>query len=390
MLALGNRMVNMVSTLANHLDSLHQKTSSKWRRYDPDVLPMHVAEMDFDVAPEIKQDIIERVNRGDLGYLGPVPELGDAMANFAQRRWGWQLNPKLVTPAIDVGVAAVEIFRVLAQPGDKVLINSPVYTNFYTWISETKLELVDVPLTHQDKDWTLDLTGIEEAFKSGVKVFLLCNPQNPVGRVHRKSELEAIAQLADKYGVAVISDEIHAPLTYHDVEFTPYLSVTGSENGYALSSASKAWNVAGLKAAVIVSGSDAAAKRISAMPPAVHWRTSIIGAFATVAALNNATAWLDSTILQLDHNRKLVAELLTDKLPTVGYQIPESSYLAWLDLSAFGQNSSWHDQILSRGRLAIVPGQDYGKPYPNFIRLNFATYPDVVAEGINRLAKSLS
>jgi cystathionine beta-lyase len=389
MLALSDRMVNMFSLLANQLDSLHNKTSSKWRRYDPDVLPMHVAEMDFDVAPEIKQDIIDRVNRGDLGYLGPIPELGEAMANFALRRWGWQLNPKLVSPALDVGVAAVEIFRVLAQPGEKVLINSPVYTNFYTWISETKLELVDVPLIHHDKDWILDLTGIEDAFKSGVKIFLMCNPQNPVGRVHRKTELEVIAQLAEKYGVAVISDEIHAPLTFQDVEFTPYLSVIGSENGYALSSASKAWNVAGLKAALIVSGSDGAAKRISGMPPAVHWRTSIIGAFATVAAFNNATAWLDNTISQLDHNRKLVLELLTDNLPNVGYQIPESSYLAWLDLSAYGQNISWHDQILSRGRLAIVPGQDFGKPYPNFIRFNFATYPDVVAEGVNRLAKSL-
>lgn len=126
------------------------------------------------------------------------------------------------------------------------------------------------------------------------------------------------------------------------------------------------------------------------MPPAVHWRTSIIGAFATVAAFNNATTWLDETISQLDHNRRLVADLLVSKLPAVGYQIPESSYLAWLDLSAFGQNSSWHDQILARGRLAIVPGQEYGKPYPNFVRLNFATYPNVITAGIERLAKSLT
>ncbi len=390
MLGFGNRMVNMALSLTDQLDSLRQKTSSKWRRYDPDVLPMHVAEMDFDVAPEIKQAIIERVDRGDLGYLGPIPELGEATANFANSRWGWQLDPKLVTPAIDVGVAAVEIFRVLAQPGDKVLINSPVYTNFYTWISESKLELVDVPLRPENDVWKLDLAGIEDAFRSGVKVFLLCNPQNPVGRVHRNSELEAIAMLADKYGVFVISDEIHAPLTYPEVEFTPYLSVAGSANGYALSSASKAWNIAGLKAAVIVSGSAAAAKRISTMPPAVHWRTSIIGAFATVAAFNNATTWLDETISQLDHNRRLVADLLVSKLPAVGYQIPESSYLAWLDLSAFGQNSSWHDQILARGRLAIVPGQEYGKPYPNFVRLNFATYPNVITAGIERLAKSLT
>lgn len=389
MLGSDNRTVIMSQSIATRLDSLHLKTSSKWRRYDADVLPMHVAEMDFDIAPEIKQDIIERVTRGDVGYLGPIPELGVATANFAQQRWGWQINPNLVSPAIDVGVAAVEMFRVLAQSGQKVLINSPVYNNFYTWISETKLELVDVPLLHPGLNWELDLAGIEEAFKSGVKVYLLCNPQNPVGRVHRKAELEAIAQLANKYGVAVISDEIHAPLTYQDVQFTPYLTVAGSENGYALTSASKAWNVAGLKAAVIVSGSDAAAKAISGMPPAVHWRTSIIGAFATIAAFNKATSWLDNTILQLDQNRKLVHELLAEQIPMITYRIPESSYLAWLDLSAFGPQPNWHDQILARGRLAIVPGQDYGKNYPNFVRFNFATYPEVIAEGITRLAKAL-
>lgn len=373
------------------LGALHMKTSSKWRRYKHDVLPMHVAEMDFDIAPEIKKEIIERVKRSDLGYLGPIPELGEATANFAHQRWGWQLNPDFVLPAADVGVAAVEIFRVIGQPGNSVLINSPVYTNFFSWIDEAKLNLIDVPLIKTEHEWKLDLTRIEEAFKSGVKIYLLCNPQNPVGRVHRKSELTSIAQLANKYGVTVISDEIHAPLTYQDIEFTPYLSIeNAAETGYALTSVSKSWNLAGLKAAVIVSGSAAAAKKISTMPPAVHWRTSIIGAFAMVVAFNKAQPWLDETINRLDFNRKLVNSLLIENLPEVGYFVPESSYLAWLDLRKYGTNSSWHDQILAKGRLAIVPGQEYGKNYPDFVRLNFATFPDVLHEGVARLKLALT
>lgn len=367
------------------LDHLYRKTSSKWRRYPSDVLPMHVAEMDFEVGALIRAEIGNRVNQSDLGYLGPIPELGEAMQGFALSRWGWQLDPKLVSPVVDVGVAAVEIFRVLAKPGDSVLINSPVYTNFFNWIDEAKLNVIDVPLIKSTDNWTLDLDGIESAFKSGVKLFLICNPQNPVGRVHSKVELEVISQLAGRYGVFVVSDEIHAPLTYLDQTFTPYLSIPNTETGYVITSASKSWNIAGLKAAVIVSGSKAAAAKISTMPPAVHWRTSIIGAFAMVTALNCAVDWLDETLLMLDKNRKLLKTLLAELLPAVEYELPESSYLAWLNLAAFGENDSWHNQLVTKGKVAIVPGQDFGKQYKNYVRLNFATYPEVLIEGVNRM-----
>lgn len=367
------------------LDHLYRKTSSKWRRYPLDVLPMHVAEMDFEVGAQIRAEIVNRVNQSDLGYLGPIPELGEAMQGFALSRWGWQLDPKLVSPVVDVGVAAVEMFRVLAKPGDSVLINSPVYTNFFNWIDEAKLNVIDVPLIKSTDNWTLDLDGIESAFKSGVKLFLICNPQNPVGRVHSKVELEVISQLAGRYGVFVVSDEIHAPLTYLDQTFTPYLSIPNTETGYVITSASKSWNIAGLKAAVIVSGSKAAAAKISTMPPAVHWRTSIIGAFAMVTALNCAVDWLDETLLMLDKNRKLLKTLLAELLPAVEYELPESSYLAWLNLAAFGENDSWHNQLVTKGKVAIVPGQDFGKQYKNYVRLNFATYPEVLIEGVNRM-----
>jgi cysteine-S-conjugate beta-lyase len=373
------------------LNQLHQKTSSKWRRYSSDILPMHVAEMDFDIAQPIKSEIIQRVTSGDLGYLGPIPELGEAMNIFAQSRWNWSVDPKLVSPAVDVGVAAVELFRVLAESGDSVLINSPVYTNFFTWIDEVKLNLVDVPLVLDAGNWKLDLAGIEAAFESGIKVFLLCNPQNPVGRVHTKSELTAIAELANRYGVAVISDEIHAPLIYSEQMFTPYLSIpAAADSGYTITSASKAWNLAGLKAAVIISGSKQAAQKISKMPPAVHWRTSIIGAFSMVTALTSAVDWLDQTVAKLDKNRFLLKDLLVAELPDIGYEIPGSSYLAWLNLSAYGQNTAWHDLLVTKGKVAIVPGQDFGKQYKDYVRLNFATYPEVLSAGIARIKTALN
>jgi cystathionine beta-lyase len=373
------------------LEQLHKKTSSKWRRYGSDVLPMHVAEMDFDIAPEVRAEIIQRVTQSDLGYLGPIPELGEAINFFSKKMWNWSFDPKLVSPVADVGVGAVELMRVLANPGDSVLINSPVYTNFFTWISEAKLNLVDVPLIPNSQTWALDIDGIEAAFKAGVKIYLLCNPQNPVGRVHSETELATISELSNRYGVYVISDEIHAPLTYPDHKFTPYLSLPSSaETGYVITSASKAWNIAGLKAAVIISGSTPAAQKISAMPPAVHWRTSIVGAFAMATALTNSIDWLQVTVGQLDRNRHLLKELLQSELPEVGYHIPDSSYLAWLNLGAFGENSAWHDLLLKKGKIAVVPGQDFGQPYKEFVRLNFATYPELLTLGISRIKQALS
>ena len=145
---------------------------------------MHVAEMDFDVAPAIRDRIKDLTDRSDLGYTGPVPEVAKAFEAFALDRWGWQIAPEQLKLATDVGVAAVEILRVLTKPGDKVLVNSPVYSSFYHWIEEVHAEVADAPLALKGDDWVLDLAAIEDAFKDGVKVYMLCSPQNPVGRVH--------------------------------------------------------------------------------------------------------------------------------------------------------------------------------------------------------------
>lgn len=383
--------VNLSNIQSLPLAELQKKSSQKWRKYDKHILPMHIAEMDFDIALEIKTEIVDRVQRGDLGYLGPIPELGDAVSKFAFNRWGWNLDPNLVTPAVDVGVAAIEVIRVLANSGDQVLINSPAYSNFFNWLDELKMQLVDVPMLQSAQGWELDFVGIEDAFKSGIKIYLLCNPQNPVGHVHAENELRAVAELANKYQVFVISDEIHAPLTYSDISFTPYLKIPeASETGYAITSASKAWNISGLKAAVIVSGSEKAANRIAALPKAVHMRTSIVGAFAMIAAMNSATAWLDETLDILNHRRFLLQELLLDLAPGVQYKIPSAGYLAWLDLTSFGENDNWHDHFVNEGKVSIVPGQEFGHQYKNFIRLNFATYPEILEEGVRRISKALS
>jgi cystathionine beta-lyase len=351
---------------------------------------MHVAEMDFDVAEPIKNQILAMTNNSDLGYLGPIPELASALQNFALRRWGWELDATGIRMATDVGVAAVEILRQVTKPGDRVLINSPVYHSFFLWLKEVDVTPYDVPLHLADSRWQLDLSGIERAFQDGVMTYLLCSPQNPVGTVHTKEELLEIARLAEKYGVFVISDEIHAPLSWE--RFTPFLSLGESAETHAatITSTSKAWNTAGLKAAVIITQSEKIMTRLASLPESLNWRASILGAFTMVSAYNSCEDWLNSTVSRIQENLTFLRFELAKQLPKAKFFDMSATYLAWLDLSAYS-SESLVARFLKDGRVAVVPGTDHaadGK-YASFVRINFATSQPRISEAIRRMAKVL-
>lgn len=378
------------------LAELQTHRSEKWRAFPKEILPLPVAEMDFPVADPIRQTLREMIDKSDLGYLGAIPEMGTAFAGFAKRRWDWVVDPLQVRIAADVGVGVVEVLRVITKPGDKILINSPVYPNFWTWCTETHLEQIDVPLTLSDQEvngshWILDWDGIEQAYASGIKAHLISNPHNPLGRVYTREELSRLADLAKKHSVFVISDEIHAPLTFAEQKFTPFLAVSENarEVGITITAASKGWNIAGLKCAIIVTDNEKNHELLNAIAPATHYRASLLGAFATVTAFEKGEPWLDKLMLQLDYNRKYVAELVDAKTPGVGYLIPHCSYLAWLDLTKFnlGEDPSTH--LIESAKVACVPGHRFGAQSAQFVRLNFATSPEILEEAFNRLATVL-
>jgi cystathionine beta-lyase len=381
---------------ALNLSELQTHRSEKWRSFPKDVLPLPVAEMDFQVADPIRQTLREMVERSDLGYLGPIPEMGVAFAGFAQRRWGWTVDPLQVRIAADVGVGVVEVLRVITKPGETLLINSPVYPNFFTWCAETHLQLIDVPLSQSDEPvngshWILDWDGIEKAYASGIKAHLICSPHNPLGRVYTKDELSRLAELAKKYDVYILSDEIHAPLMYAEQTFTPFLSVSEAarEVGITITAASKGWNIAGLKCAIIVTQNARVCETLNAIAPATHYRASLLGGFASVTAFEKGDSWLDSLMVQLDHNRNLVAELIAAKTPGVGYLIPHCSYLAWLDLSTFALGEDPSAVLIDKAKVACVPGHRFGAQSAQWVRLNFATSPEILEEAFNRLATVL-
>ena len=368
------------------LTELHLRRSAKWREFPADVLPMPVAEMDFEIAKPIRDILSEMIMGSDTGYLGPIPELGINFAKFAKGRWGWDVDPEQVFTATDVGVGVVEMARMIVNPGDSIMINSPVYHNFKNWISELKCSVYDAPLHKDGLHYTIDLAAIEEGYKSGVKIHFLCNPHNPVGTVFTKQELSTIADLAKKHGVIIFSDEIHAPLTYTAAVFTPFLNVSevAKEVGICITAASKSWNLAGLKCATIITGHAEQYERAKAMPAAVHYRASLFGAVASATAYESVD-WLDSAIETLDSNRKFMANLLTEKLPSVGYRIPDCSYLAWLDLSSLNLGEDPSEVLLEKAKLALNSGATFGPTSGQFVRLNFATSQEIIEEAISRI-----
>jgi len=378
------------------LAELQTHRSEKWRGFAHDVLPLPVAEMDFPVADPIREVLLDMVKTSDLGYLGSIPELGTSFAGFAKRRWDWSVNPLHVRVATDVGVAVVELLRVFTKPGDKVLFSSPIYQNFYTWMRETHVEMLDVPLKIDSEStdhtgWSHDWAGIEAAYKSGIAVHLLCSPHNPLGKVYTREDLLRIVELAKRYGVVVISDEIHAPLTFKEQPFIPFLALgdVAAEVGVAVSAASKGWNIAGLKCAIIISQSEKMHEKLNELPPALHYRASLLGAFATVAAFEKGEPWLDQAIEMLDENRQLIANLVSARIPSVKYAMPHCSYLAWLDVSALNLGEDPGAVLIEKAKVAFNSGHIYGALGKSHVRFNFATSPAIITEAIERIARVL-
>jgi cystathionine beta-lyase len=383
-------MSSLEPLTAEPLDMLRTRRSAKWRTYPRDVLPLALAEMDFAVAPEISTVLRDAVSRSDLGYAAPGTELGDAFAGFAARHWGWTVRPSWVTAVTDVGLGVIELLRLFTRPGDTVVISPPVYPPFLHWPHEAGLRKAEVPLLRGRDGYHLDLPGLEQAFARRPAAYILCNPQNPVGCVHSAAEIESVVDLARRYDVRLISDEIFGPLTFPEAPFTPLLTVRGAEQvGVSVLSASKAFNIAGLKCAVIVAGSTATADALRNLPREISWRAGHLGVIASVAAFTHGDQWLARLLLTLESRRALLASLVPQRVPAVSWHQPAASYLAWLDCSGLGLADAG-DTFLARGRVALDKGEPYGGGGKEFVRLNFATSPEILDQATAAMAAAIS
>jgi cystathionine beta-lyase len=371
------------------LATLYGRRSEKWSGPEPDVLPLTVAEMDFPLASEVTAALHAAVDRHDLGYTAPAAaRIGAAFAGFAQRRLHWTVDPEQVSLVPDVMAGLIELCRVLIEPGAQVAFFTPAYPPFFAELPQARVELVQLPLDTAD---AVDLEALEAALAGGVRVLVLANPHNPTGRTVPRPVLEQIAEMCVAYDAWVLADEIHAPLVLEGATHVPWLEVSDAARncGIALSSASKAFNVAGLKAALVITASDRARDAVRRLPPLTD-RVGILGVVAAEAAFTAGDRWLDAVQAQLAANRTLLDQLLAAELPEIAWRPPEASYLAWLDCRALTLGDDPATIFLRKGRVALSRGLDYGREGAGFARLNFGTSPEHVADAVQRMATAMS
>jgi cystathionine beta-lyase len=366
---------------------LAKRKSHKWREYPPDVLPAFVAEMDYMVAEPIAAAVRDALAIGDTGYPY-ADEFGEAFASFAAARLGWTVNPERVFPIPDVMTGIAEVLMAITPPGCGVVLNPPVYGPFFIRLGYLGRRVVEAPLRRAgDGSYDLDFDVLDSALAGpDVSAYLLCSPHNPLGQVWTADQLLTIADLCWRHDVELLVDEIHAPLVLPGAVNVPFASLDHpmAERAYTFNSASKGWNIAGLKCGVTVAGSQASADLIAS-----RWEALVAshhGVLASVAAFTKSLDWLDAVVAQLDENRALLARLLAQQLPDVGYTPGAASFLAWLDCGRLGLGADPAAHFLAQGRVALTSGLYFGSQGAGFARLNIGTSPELLTEAVRRLA----
>jgi cystathionine beta-lyase len=362
----------------------------KWGQVDDDVIPAWVAEMDYALAPVIEQAVVAAVRLGGAGYPASDDrgELGRAYAGFAARHFGEEIDPEWVIPTVDVTAGVRLALNVLSEPGPMVM-PVPAYAPQLDIAQLAERERADLVLSPDAERAEIDLDRLASLFESGARTLLLTQPHNPWGRVFTRAELEGVRDVVVAHGARVISDEIHAPLVLPGAEHVSYLSLDGTaEHAIALVASSKAFNTAGLKCAQIIAPDERTRKALLDAPMAANDSWSILGVVAAVAAYTHGDPWLAALVERLDQQRTLLGELLAEHLPEARMRPLEGTYLAWLDLRAYG-HADPAAVALTRGRVKLAPGHDYHPGLDGHVRLNIATSPDRLAEIIRRMASAL-
>ncbi len=371
-------------------DEARRAIVCKWGQVDPDVLPAWVAEMDYALAPAVEEAVVAAVRSGMTGYprFDDGGELGRAYAGFARRHYGHEVDPAWVLPTVDVTAGVRVALDVLSEPGAMVM-PVPAYAPQLDVAAITGRERVDLVLDPDAERAEIDLDRLSELLSAGARTLLLTQPHNPWGRVFSRRELEGVRDVVAAHGARVISDEIHAPLVLPGAEHVPYLSLDGTaDHAIAIVAASKAFNTAGLRCAQLVVPDPETRRRLLEVPMARNDSWSPLGVVAAVAAYEQGDAWLAALVERLDQQRTLLRALLAEHLPEARMRPLEGTYLAWLDLRAYGHTDP-AAVALELGRVRLAPGHDYHPGLDGHVRLNIATSPDRLTEVVRRTASAL-
>ena len=379
---------------ATTVATLRARGSFKWTAPGPDGLGAAVAEMDFGAAPAILDALAALSEEANFGYLPPylADELSAACAEFQKRRFGWDVDPAQIHHVPDV-IKALEIaITRFSRPGSPVILPTPAYMPFLTVPGFLGREVIQVRMLDQDGFFRFDLDAIEGAFRAGGHLLIFCNPYNPLGRVFTREEMTRLAELVGRHGGRVFADEIHAPLVYPGLRHIPYASTSDTAAGHALTatSASKAWNLPGLKCAEVILTNEPDRQAWEEMGFFASHGASNPGVVANIAAFRHGEAWLDEVLGYLDDSRHLLADLLGRHLPQLRYRPPDGTYLAWLDCTAMDLPGSPGQLVTERAHVTVVDGPACGDGGAGSFRLNFATPQPVLAEIVERIGAVLN
>lgn len=375
------------------IDRLREIGSLKWSVF-PEAIGAFVAEMDFPPAPAIAAAMKDAIDDGLTGYLPAAvrTRMTEATARWQKERYGWDVPADRIRAVPDVLTALRATIDFFTEPGSKIVLPTPAYMPFLTIPAMHDREIVEVPMLVDSGRHVYDLEGIDRAFADGGGLLILCNPYNPLGRVFERAELEAVAEVVARHGARVFSDEIHAPLVFAPHRHVPYASISAVTAGHTITaaSASKAFNLPGLKAAQVILTNDADAETWAR--PEVAWAehgTANLGVIATTAAFDDSRDWLDDTLDYLDGNRRLLGELLAEHIPGMGYRAPEGTYIAWLDARALGIEGSPAAFFREHAGVAMTDGIACGAAGEGYLRFILATPRPVIEQAVRQMAAAL-
>lgn len=375
------------------LASLRQRPGAKWNLYPSDVIPCWVAEMDFPIADAVKGAIQRQVDSDHLGYLMPegLPGLRQAVATRLADKHGYAVEAEDVTLLGTTGSGLNLSVRAFTEPGDEVLLLTPLYPPFKNAVQSAGRVPVEVELVNEGSGYGIDFQALESAVTPRTRMLMLCNPHNPVGRVFTRQELERLADLAQRHDLCIVSDELHADLLF-DGEHVPIASL-GAEvaaRTVTLYGPTKAFNIPGLKISFAISQDRQRLERLQEAGEGLAAPPNILAQAATLGAYEGGGQWLADVMDYLRGNRELVLQRFASSMPRVRVHSPEATYLAWLDLREFDLGEQVAQTLTERAKVGLNDGADFGKGGQGFARLNFATPRPVLQEALDRLARVLS
>ena len=372
---------------------LRKTRGEKWQHYPDDVLPLWVADMDFPLAEPIRELLRETLENSDVGYpLHPRREgLPTIFATRVKERFGWDLDPARVAVITDVVQGMYVALSTLTSEGAGTVVQTPVYPPFLSCVNHLGRRMVTNELPAADSGYTIDFDALRACIDADTEAIMFCNPQNPTGRVFRREELEQLAELAIEADLVIISDEIHADLVFAPHRHIP-LATLGPEvaaRTVTLASATKAFNIAGLRCSVAAFGSAELQKRFSSLSRHILGGLGSLGTAATELAWTRCQPWLDDVLRYISGNLDLLEQFLRAELPAVRYFRPEGTYLAWLDCRPLGLPREPYEFFLEDARVALSRGESFGQGGDGFIRLNFATSKSILTDALERMAKAV-